>query len=77
MATVNFSIPDDVRKAFNKAFARKNKSAVIADLMREAVQCQQRLKARRQALRRIAARRHAKKAVSAPTIRNAREKGRQ
>lgn len=76
MATVNFSVPEDVRKAFNKAFARKNKSAVIADLMRDAVERQERLKARRRALRRIAARRHARKAVSVPTIRNAREKGR-
>ena len=76
MATVNFSVPDEVRKAFNRAFARQNKSAVIADLMRDAVQRQERLKARRQALRRIAARRRVRRGVSPPTIRNAREKER-
>jgi hypothetical protein len=29
MATVNFSVPDDVRAAFDKAFAGANKSAVL------------------------------------------------
>ena len=37
MATVNFSVPDEVKEAFNKAFAQQNKSAVIADLMRDAL----------------------------------------
>ena len=30
MATMNFSIPDDVKEAFNKAFDGQNKSAVVA-----------------------------------------------
>ena len=34
MATMNFSIPDDVKDAFNRAFEGENKSAVIARLMR-------------------------------------------
>jgi hypothetical protein len=37
MATVNFSVPDDVKKAFDREFKNQNKSAVIADLMRRAV----------------------------------------
>lgn len=37
MATVNFSVPDDVKAAFDKAFTGRNKSAVVADLMRRAV----------------------------------------
>lgn len=37
MATVNFSVPEDVKKAFNRAFKNTSKSAVIADLMRRAV----------------------------------------
>ncbi|NGP52264.1 hypothetical protein G6N75_02000 [Thioalkalivibrio sp. XN8] len=57
MATVNFSVPDDVRDAFNEAFAGQNKSAVIAALMREAVQRQQRQARSRAAIRRILARR--------------------
>jgi hypothetical protein len=38
MATMNFSVPDEVKEAFNAAFAGRNKSAVIAELMREAVE---------------------------------------
>ncbi len=38
MPTVNFSVPEDVKDAFNTAFEGQNKSAVIADLMREAVE---------------------------------------
>jgi len=76
MATVNFSVPDQVKRAFNKAFAQQNKSAVIAALMRDAVARKNRLRARRGALRRIAVRRHARETVSESTLRNAREKGR-
>jgi hypothetical protein len=36
MATVNFSVPDEVKAAFDKAFSRQNKSAVVAELMRSA-----------------------------------------
>lgn len=42
MATVNFSVPEDVKQAFNAAFDGQNKSAVIADLMRQAVERLQR-----------------------------------
>jgi metal-responsive CopG/Arc/MetJ family transcriptional regulator len=38
MATMNFSIPDDVKEAFNRAFEGENKSAVITRLMRRAIE---------------------------------------
>ena len=38
MATMNFSIPDDIKDEFNQAFHGKNKRAVIADLMVEAIE---------------------------------------
>ena len=38
MATVNFSVPDDVKAAFDETFAGQNKSAIVADLMRKAVE---------------------------------------
>ena len=38
MATVNFSIPDEVKELFDSAFAGKNRSAVIAKLMRDAAE---------------------------------------
>ena len=34
MATVNFSVPDDVKSEFDRFFGDQNKSAVIAELMR-------------------------------------------
>jgi hypothetical protein len=37
MGTMNFSVPDDLKEAFNKAFDGENKSAVIARLMRRAI----------------------------------------
>jgi hypothetical protein len=42
MATMNFSIPDDVKEAFNKAFEGENKSAVISNLMRRAIEQKER-----------------------------------
>ena len=42
MGTMNFSIPDDLKEAFNKAFDGENKSAVIARLMRRAIDEQER-----------------------------------
>lgn len=38
MATVNFSVPEEVKDAFNKTFQGQNKSAIVAELMREAVE---------------------------------------
>jgi len=37
MATVNFSVPEDIKEAFQEAFANENKSAIIARLMQQAV----------------------------------------
>jgi metal-responsive CopG/Arc/MetJ family transcriptional regulator len=37
MATVNFSVPDDIKSEFDRVFGSQNKSAVIADLMRRAI----------------------------------------
>ena len=37
VATVNFSVPDDVKAAFDKAFGDQNKSSIVAELMRRAV----------------------------------------
>jgi hypothetical protein len=36
MATVNFSVPKEVKDAFDNAFSRQNKNAVMAELMRSA-----------------------------------------
>jgi hypothetical protein len=38
MPTMNFSVPDDVKVSFNEVFADQNKSAVVVQLMREAIE---------------------------------------
>lgn len=37
MATMNFSIPEEVKARFNELFADRNKSAVVTELLREAI----------------------------------------
>lgn len=56
-STVNFSVPDDIKNAFNTAFDGQNKSAVIADLVRHAVEREQRRKQHGNAVDRIFANR--------------------
>ncbi|MFP5284934.1 MAG: hypothetical protein ACLGI9_04280 [Thermoanaerobaculia bacterium] len=38
MATVNFSVPDEIKEAFQETFANENRSAIIARLMKKAVE---------------------------------------
>ena len=57
MATVHFCVPDEVKDAFNSTFSDVNKSAVIADLMREAVERARRKQASDRAVDAILARR--------------------
>jgi hypothetical protein len=73
MATVNFSVPDEVKEAFNAAFSGRNKSAVIADLMVRAIEEDQRRRSRAQAIDRLLARRNTKRPVTPEEIRAARE----
>lgn len=76
MATVNFSVPDEVKEVFNATFADANKSAIIAELMREAVEREHRRRESRAASARIRARRQQAPVRSAEEIRAAREQGR-
>lgn len=38
MATMNFSVPEDVKQAFNAAFEGQNKSAVLTQMLRSAIE---------------------------------------
>ena len=76
MATVNFSVPDDVKTAFNETFKGRNKSAVIAELMREAVERVRRRQKGQEAIERILRRRRRAPAASGDEIRSIREEGR-
>ena len=49
MATVNFSIPEDVKREFNKVFDKENKSAILTKLMRQAI-AEKKRQLRRQAV---------------------------
>lgn len=76
MSTVNFSVPEDVKTAFNITFEGQNKSAVIADLMREAVERAQSQQRNMDAFQRILARRKRAPSVTVAQLRAAREEGR-
>ena len=76
MSTVNFSVPEDIKNAFNTVFEGQNKSAVIADLMRDAVEREQRRKQHCSAVDRILASRTNAPRFSEAQYRAARDEGR-
>lgn len=73
MSTVNYSVPDDVKDAFNRTFDGQNKSAVIADLMREAVERAERKVRARRAFEQLNAGRSERPAVGDNDIRAMRD----
>ena len=76
MATVNFSVPEAVKQKFNRAFAGKNKSQIVAELMMRAVEEQQAQKRRAKAIEGLLKLRSKKAGFSDAEIRAAREYGR-
>ena len=76
MSTVNFSVPDEIKDEFNAVFSGQNKSAIIAGLMREAVERARRKERSRAAISRIAARRERAPSVTDAAFRKARAQGR-
>ena len=73
MPTVNFSVPEEVKAAFNTTFAKKNKSAIIAGLMMEAVEREKQRKRRSRAIDNILKLRAASPPISEEEFRAARE----
>lgn len=76
MATVNFSVPDEIKEAFNKTFKGENKSAILSRMMRDAVEERKRQKRRMAAVNAILRLRADSIAVTDDEIRKAREHGR-
>lgn len=76
MATINFSVPEDIKELFNETFVHRNKSAVIAELMLEAVEREEARRRRAKAIDRVLRRRSLKVPVGAQEIHKAREHGR-
>lgn len=76
MATVNYSVPEEVKARFNAAFAGRNKSEIIAGLMARAAEEEERRVRRRRAMARIDERRGTRPASTDDQVRAAREEGR-
>ncbi|RPH40193.1 MAG: hypothetical protein EHM87_22720 [Burkholderiales bacterium] len=76
MATVNFSVPQELKDAFNETFHGQNKSAVIAALMREAIEREQRRLASVAAIDRILARQGKAPRIASVRLAATRRKGR-
>ncbi|MBI4741895.1 MAG: hypothetical protein HY777_10195 [Betaproteobacteria bacterium] len=68
MGTMNFSVPDDVKERFNRTFADKNKSAIVTQLLEEAVARAERKRQSDDAIKRILLRRQAAPGVSKKEI---------
>jgi hypothetical protein len=72
VATVNFSVPDEVKAAFDKAFGDQNKSSIVAELMRRAVRERQ-LQIRRERLfRQLSSARVRRPSIASKEVRRAR-----
>jgi metal-responsive CopG/Arc/MetJ family transcriptional regulator len=76
MATVNFSVPEEVKREFQEAFAGENKSAVIAGLMRQAVEERRRRERRSAAVEALLGMRSRLPPFAAAEIGRARRTGR-
>lgn len=77
MATVNYSVPEEVKRAFNEAFSGRNRSAIIARLMARAVEEHERKNRRADAIDRLLARRDERPTVQEEQVRAVREETRQ
>ncbi|TAN50070.1 MAG: hypothetical protein EPN21_09810 [Methylococcaceae bacterium] len=73
MATMNFSVPADLKNRFNQVFANANKSAVITRLMEEAIERAERKQQSDAAVKRVLARRASAPALSTEEILLARD----
>ncbi len=76
MATMNFSVPEDVKKQFDKIFAGKNKSAVLTQLMQQAIAERKREAQRKRAIDHLLAMREQAPPATNQSIRQARSQGR-
>ncbi len=76
ISTVNFSVPEEVKQAFNETFAGENKSAIIARLMQQAIDERQRQRRRGAAIDALLDLRRGQRPVSDEEIATARREGR-
>jgi metal-responsive CopG/Arc/MetJ family transcriptional regulator len=76
MATINFSVPDEMKKEFQETFAHENKSAVITRLMKQAVEERRHQQTRAAAIEALLRLRMEQRPASDEEIRRARQVGR-
>jgi metal-responsive CopG/Arc/MetJ family transcriptional regulator len=76
MATVNFSVPDELKAEFDRVFGGQNKSAVIAELMRQAIADVTRRARREKLFNVLTQQRKQRPSASNEEIRSARTSGR-
>jgi hypothetical protein len=76
MATMNFSVPEDVKQAFNAAFEGQNKSAVLTQMLRSAIAQAQQQRLREAAAARILGMRSTAPVCSSSQLAAARRAGR-
>jgi len=76
MATVNFSVPEEVKRHFNKVFAHQNKSQIITELMKQAIEEHERRQQRAKAIEALLDLRAKQKPVDEKKLRKARHEGR-
>lgn len=76
MGTVNFSVPDAVKRAFERTFAGRNKSGVLTRLMRQAIEEQERQRRRAAAVDALLKLRRRLRPVTDREVRKARRTGR-
>ena len=76
MATMNFSVPDEVKEEFNRTFARENKSSIVARLMMQAVEERRLQKQRARAIDKLLKLRSQRKPITMEEFNEARRAGR-
>lgn len=76
MATINFSIPDEVKREFQETFAHENRSAVITRLMKQAVEERKQQQTRAAAIEALLKLRAKQRPATDEEIRRARHVGR-
>jgi len=75
-STLNFSVPEEIKRAFNEAFAGENKSAVIARLMKQAIEERRQKQQRAAAIDALLEQRRTQRPIGAAKVAAARREGR-
>lgn len=73
---MNFSIPDEIKEAFNRTFAHANKSAIVAKLLLDVVEEARRRQESTDAAKSIKSRWNERPVISEESLMQAREEGR-